>query len=122
MSSLDCRARHVCHSPPPHAIPFFNRILSEKYKSERCFEHFSFVMDPIDAFPEHISTTVVPVTLPDKPNALEYAARQAKSKLASSTKSPTQNVCLSCFVKTIGIKKDMVGQFQTGRHGGKACE
>ncbi|GFT78949.1 hypothetical protein TNCV_3093351 [Trichonephila clavipes] len=57
------------------SIPFFTRILSETYKSERCFEHFSFVMDPIDAFPEHISITVVPVPLPDKPDALEYAAR-----------------------------------------------
>ncbi|GFX70226.1 uncharacterized protein TNCV_4616631 [Trichonephila clavipes] len=36
-------------------------------------------MDPIDAFPEHLSTTVVPVTLPDKPDALEYAARQGPS-------------------------------------------
>ncbi|GFS96582.1 hypothetical protein TNCV_3943741 [Trichonephila clavipes] len=33
-------------------------------------------MDQIDAFPEHISTTVMPVTLPKKPDALEYAARQ----------------------------------------------
>ncbi|GFV93205.1 hypothetical protein TNCV_573441 [Trichonephila clavipes] len=45
-------------------VPFFTRILFETYKSERFFEHFSFVMDMIDAFPEHISTTVVPVTLP----------------------------------------------------------
>ncbi|GFT15276.1 hypothetical protein TNCV_277821 [Trichonephila clavipes] len=58
--------------------PFFIRILFETYKSERSFEHFSFVMDPIDAFPEHISTTVVPVILPDKPSALEYAARQGQ--------------------------------------------
>ncbi|GFT77677.1 hypothetical protein TNCV_4245521 [Trichonephila clavipes] len=62
-------------------------------------------MDPIDAFPEHISTTVVPMTLPDKPDVLEYAARQAKSELASSTKSPPPNGCLSCFVKTIGIEE-----------------
>ncbi|GFT43007.1 uncharacterized protein TNCV_1615661 [Trichonephila clavipes] len=33
-------------------------------------------MDQIDAFPEHISTTVMPVTLPEKPDALEYAAWQ----------------------------------------------
>ncbi|GFS74160.1 hypothetical protein TNCV_969241 [Trichonephila clavipes] len=33
-------------------------------------------MDQIDAFPEHISTTVMPVTLPEKPDALEHAARQ----------------------------------------------
>ncbi|GFX69157.1 hypothetical protein TNCV_3563331 [Trichonephila clavipes] len=35
-------------------------------------------MDPIDAFPEHISIPVVPVTLPDKTDALEYAARQGQ--------------------------------------------
>ncbi|GFV56144.1 uncharacterized protein TNCV_1489211 [Trichonephila clavipes] len=35
-------------------------------------------MDPTDAFPEHISTTVVPGTLPKKPDALEYAAQQDK--------------------------------------------
>ncbi|GFX32177.1 uncharacterized protein TNCV_3327501 [Trichonephila clavipes] len=35
-------------------------------------------MDQIDAFPEHISTAVVPVTLPEKPDALEYAARQGQ--------------------------------------------
>ncbi|GFV02288.1 hypothetical protein TNCV_528591 [Trichonephila clavipes] len=92
--------------------PIFTRILSEMYKNERCFEHFSFVMDTIDAFPEHISTTVVPVTLRDKPDALEYAARQGQVELASSTKSPTQNVCLSSFVKTIGIKKTWLENFK----------
>ncbi|GFW16444.1 hypothetical protein TNCV_443191 [Trichonephila clavipes] len=66
---------------------------------------FSSVMDPIDAFPEHISTTVVPVTLPEKPDALEYAARQGQIRAGIIYKSPMQNVCLSCFVKTIGIKK-----------------
>ncbi|GFW27011.1 integrase catalytic domain-containing protein [Trichonephila clavipes] len=35
-------------------------------------------MDQIDAFPEHISTTVMPVFLPEKPYALEYAARQGQ--------------------------------------------
>ncbi|GFX42405.1 hypothetical protein TNCV_1519691 [Trichonephila clavipes] len=30
---------------------------------------------PINAFPEHISTSEMPVTLPEKPDALEYAAR-----------------------------------------------
>ncbi|GFV75651.1 hypothetical protein TNCV_2241001 [Trichonephila clavipes] len=35
-------------------------------------------MDQIDALPEHISTIVVPVTLPEKPDALEYAARQGQ--------------------------------------------
>ncbi|GFW87450.1 hypothetical protein TNCV_1300951 [Trichonephila clavipes] len=40
--------------------------------------HQSSRMDQIDAFPEHISTTVVPVTLPEKPDALVYAARKRK--------------------------------------------
>ncbi|GFU72504.1 hypothetical protein TNCV_3525851 [Trichonephila clavipes] len=35
-------------------------------------------MDPIDAFHEYLSTTVVPVTMRDKPDALEYAARQGQ--------------------------------------------
>ncbi|GFV78738.1 hypothetical protein TNCV_3168391 [Trichonephila clavipes] len=37
-------------------------------------------MDQIDAFPEHTSTTVMLVTLPEKPDALEYAARQLVPK------------------------------------------
>ncbi|GFW09158.1 hypothetical protein TNCV_4752741 [Trichonephila clavipes] len=45
-------------------------------------------MDPIDAFPEHLSTTVVPVTLPDKPDALEYAARQGQVRAAHSEGIP----------------------------------
>lgn len=32
----------------------------------------------MDAFPEHLSSTVVPVTLPEKPDALEYAAQQGQ--------------------------------------------
>ncbi|GFX25208.1 hypothetical protein TNCV_2753831 [Trichonephila clavipes] len=35
-------------------------------------------MDQIDALPEHISTTVMPVTLPEKPDALENAAWQGQ--------------------------------------------
>ncbi|GFV91787.1 hypothetical protein TNCV_2974591 [Trichonephila clavipes] len=62
-------------------------------------------MDAIDAFPEHLSTTVVPVTLPDKPMRWNMLLGWAKSELASSTKSPPPNECLFCFVKTIGIKK-----------------
>ncbi|GFW14347.1 hypothetical protein TNCV_4693251 [Trichonephila clavipes] len=37
------------------------------------------------------STTVVPVTLPDKPDALNMLLGRAKSELASSTKSPPLN-------------------------------
>ncbi|GFT62214.1 uncharacterized protein TNCV_639731 [Trichonephila clavipes] len=40
--------------------------------------HQSSTMDQIDAFPEHIFMTVVSVTLPEKPDALEYAARQGQ--------------------------------------------
>ncbi|GFY23825.1 hypothetical protein TNCV_3536191 [Trichonephila clavipes] len=86
-------------------VPFFTRILFEMYKSERYFEHFSFVMDSIDAIPEHISTTVVPVTLPINPMRWNMLLGRTKSKLASSNKSLPQNGCLFCFVKTIGIKK-----------------
>ncbi|GFW42076.1 uncharacterized protein TNCV_1905341 [Trichonephila clavipes] len=46
-------------------------------------------MDPIDAFPEHLSTTVVPVTLPDKPDALEYAARQGQVRAGILYQEPT---------------------------------
>ncbi|GFX23078.1 uncharacterized protein TNCV_360921 [Trichonephila clavipes] len=81
------------------SIPFFTRdwfkhswlatddsthILFKSIKEDSS-RHFTSVyaslqctMDQIDAFPEHISTTVVPVTLPEKPDALEYAARQGQ--------------------------------------------
>ncbi|GFT39762.1 hypothetical protein TNCV_4869361 [Trichonephila clavipes] len=37
---------------------------------------------------------------------------RAKSELASSTKSPSPNECLFCFVKTIGIKKTWLDNFK----------
>ncbi|GFS93650.1 hypothetical protein TNCV_3775941 [Trichonephila clavipes] len=46
-------------------------------------------MDPIDAFPEHLSTTVVPVTLPDKSDALESAARQDQVRAGVIYQEPT---------------------------------
>ncbi|GFU44903.1 uncharacterized protein TNCV_4234371 [Trichonephila clavipes] len=46
-------------------------------------------MNPIDALPEHLSTTVVPVTLPDKPDALEYAARQGQVRAGIIYQEPT---------------------------------
>ncbi|GFT36627.1 uncharacterized protein TNCV_3979261 [Trichonephila clavipes] len=76
-----------------------NRILFETYKSERCFKHFSFVMDPIDAFPEHLSTTVVPVTLPDKPDALEYAVRQGQVRAGIIYQEPTAKRVFVLFCK-----------------------
>ncbi|GFY32655.1 hypothetical protein TNCV_674101 [Trichonephila clavipes] len=87
---LPCKACVPFLTTP--SIPFFPRILFEPYKSERCFEHISFVMDPIDAFPEHISTTVVPVTLPDKTDALEYDGQPGQVRAASSTKSSCPNL------------------------------
>ncbi|GFX75075.1 hypothetical protein TNCV_4064771 [Trichonephila clavipes] len=46
-------------------------------------------MDPIDAFLEQLSTTVVPMTLPDKPDALEYAARQGQVRAGIIYPEPT---------------------------------
>ncbi|GFV24446.1 uncharacterized protein TNCV_5024711 [Trichonephila clavipes] len=53
-------------------------------------------MDPIDAFPEHISTTVVPVTLPDKPDALEYANRQGQVRAGIIYQEHTAKRILKC--------------------------
>ncbi|GFS99080.1 hypothetical protein TNCV_822141 [Trichonephila clavipes] len=69
-------------------------------------------MDPFDTFLEHISTSVVPETLPRNPMRWNMQLDRAKSELASSTKSSTQNVCSSCFVKTIGIKKTPLDNFK----------
>ncbi|GFS98395.1 integrase catalytic domain-containing protein [Trichonephila clavipes] len=56
-------------------------------------------MDPIDAFPEHLSTTVVPVTLPDKPDALEYAARQGQVRAGIIYQEPTTKRVFVLFCK-----------------------
>ncbi|GFT64735.1 uncharacterized protein TNCV_2162141 [Trichonephila clavipes] len=55
-------------------------------------------MDPIDAFPEHLSITVVPVTLPDKPDALEYAARQSQVRAGIIYQEPTAKRTQRCDV------------------------
>ncbi|GFY09881.1 uncharacterized protein TNCV_3698431 [Trichonephila clavipes] len=66
-------------------------------------------MDQIDAFPEHISTTVMPVTLPEKPDALEYAARQGHVRACIIYQEPnTKRVFVLFCKKTIGTKKDAV--------------
>ncbi|GFS68917.1 uncharacterized protein TNCV_4569651 [Trichonephila clavipes] len=58
---------------------------SIKEDSSRCFTSVDashqFTMDQVDAFLENISTTVVPVTLPEKPDTLEYAARQGQGQV-----------------------------------------
>ncbi|GFU55676.1 uncharacterized protein TNCV_1649851 [Trichonephila clavipes] len=56
-------------------------------------------MDPIDAFPEHLSITVVPVTLPDKPDALEYAARQGQVRAGIIYQEPTAKRVFVLFCK-----------------------
>ncbi|GFS47568.1 uncharacterized protein TNCV_4220041 [Trichonephila clavipes] len=56
-------------------------------------------MDPIDAFPEQLSTTVVPVTLPDKPDALEYAARQGQVRAGIIYQEPTAKRVFVLFCK-----------------------
>ncbi|GFU95768.1 uncharacterized protein TNCV_4889571 [Trichonephila clavipes] len=62
-------------------------------------------MDPIDAFPEHFSTTVVPVTLPDKPDALEYAARQGQVRAGIIYQEPTAKRVFVLFCKDHWHKK-----------------
>ncbi|GFX32312.1 uncharacterized protein TNCV_2454451 [Trichonephila clavipes] len=62
-------------------------------------------MDPIDAFPEHLSTTVVPVTLPDKPDALEYAARQGQVRAGIIYQEPTAKRVFVLFCKDHWHKK-----------------
>ncbi|GFT70703.1 uncharacterized protein TNCV_4627151 [Trichonephila clavipes] len=69
-------------------------------------------MDQINAFSEHISTTVVPVTLPEKPDALEYASRQGQVRDCIIYQEPNTKQVFSCFAKTIGTKKTLVDNFK----------
>ncbi|GFS73053.1 uncharacterized protein TNCV_3606451 [Trichonephila clavipes] len=62
-------------------------------------------MDPIDAFPEHLSTTVVPVTLPDKPDALEYASRQGQVRAGIIYREPAAKRVFVLFCKDHWHKK-----------------
>ncbi|GFW64494.1 uncharacterized protein TNCV_813291 [Trichonephila clavipes] len=79
-------------------------------------------MDQIDAFPEHISTTVMPVTLPEKTEALEYAGRQGQVRACIIYQEPNTKYVFSCFVKTIGTKKRRCWIIQACLHGGEARE
>ncbi|GFT30169.1 uncharacterized protein TNCV_3466481 [Trichonephila clavipes] len=56
-------------------------------------------MDQIDAFPEHISTTVMPVTLPEKPDALEYAVRQGHVRACIIYQEPNTKRVFVLFCK-----------------------
>ncbi|GFR15155.1 hypothetical protein TNCT_284161 [Trichonephila clavata] len=62
MSSLDYRARHVCHSPPTSQPPFSLASCLKRIKGE--LVSTLLLSCSMDAFPEHLSSTVVPVTLP----------------------------------------------------------
>ncbi|GFU33767.1 uncharacterized protein TNCV_7601 [Trichonephila clavipes] len=56
-------------------------------------------MDQIDTFPEHISTTVVPEKLSEKPEALEYAARQGQVRACIIYKEPNTKRVFVLFCK-----------------------
>ncbi|GFV78787.1 uncharacterized protein TNCV_1718191 [Trichonephila clavipes] len=70
-------------------------------------------MDQIDAFPEHISTTVVPVTLPKIPHALEYAARQGHVRACIIYQEPNTKRVFVLFCKGNWYqKKTLVNNFK----------
>ncbi|GFY29430.1 uncharacterized protein TNCV_2626011 [Trichonephila clavipes] len=56
-------------------------------------------MDQVDAFPEHISMTVVPVTLSEKPDALVYAARQGHVRACIIYQEPNTKRVFVLFCK-----------------------
>ncbi|GFS93739.1 integrase catalytic domain-containing protein [Trichonephila clavipes] len=62
-------------------------------------------MDQIDVFPEHISTTMMPVTLPEKPDALEYAARQGHVRACILYQEPNTKRVFVLFCKDNWHKK-----------------
>ncbi|GFU01255.1 uncharacterized protein TNCV_5124081 [Trichonephila clavipes] len=66
-------------------------------------------MDQIDAFPEHISTTVVPVTLPEKPDALEYAALQGQVQACINYQEPNAKRVFVLFCKDNWYQKKDAG-------------
>ncbi|GFW88546.1 uncharacterized protein TNCV_828151 [Trichonephila clavipes] len=71
------------------------------------------MMDKIDAFPEHIYTTFLPVTLPEKPDALEYAARQGQVRACIIYQEPNTKRVFVLFCKDIWYqKKTLVDNFK----------
>ncbi|GFX85825.1 uncharacterized protein TNCV_2472271 [Trichonephila clavipes] len=70
-------------------------------------------MDQIDAFPEHISTTVMPVTLPKKPDALVYAARLGHVRACILYQEPNTKRVFVLFCKDHWHqKKTLVDNFK----------
>ncbi|GFX64219.1 uncharacterized protein TNCV_1239961 [Trichonephila clavipes] len=70
-------------------------------------------MDQVDAFPEHISTTVVPVTLPENPDALVYAALQGHVRACILYQEPNTKRVFVLFCKdNWHQKKTLVDNFK----------
>ncbi|GFX25784.1 uncharacterized protein TNCV_2639281 [Trichonephila clavipes] len=70
-------------------------------------------MDQIDAFPEHISTTVMPVTLPEKPDALVFAALQGHVRACILYQEPNTKRVFVLFCKdNWHQKKTLVDNFK----------
>ncbi|GFW27945.1 uncharacterized protein TNCV_768251 [Trichonephila clavipes] len=70
-------------------------------------------MDQIDAFPEHISMTVMPVKLPEKPDALEYVARHGQVHACIIYQEPNTKRFFVLFCKDKWYqKKTLVDNFK----------
>ncbi|GFX05891.1 uncharacterized protein TNCV_1785241 [Trichonephila clavipes] len=69
-------------------------------------------MDQIVAVPEHISTTVMPVTLLEKPEALEYAARQGQVRACIIYQEPNTKRVSVLFCKDNWYQKKTVNEFR----------
>ncbi|GFX86141.1 uncharacterized protein TNCV_2560231 [Trichonephila clavipes] len=70
-------------------------------------------MDQIYSFPEHISTTLMPVTLPKKSDALEYAARQGQVDACLIFQEPNTKRVFFLFCKdNWNQKKTLVDKFK----------
>ncbi|GFU24934.1 uncharacterized protein TNCV_339871 [Trichonephila clavipes] len=70
-------------------------------------------MDQINAFPEHISTTPVNVTLPEKPDALEYVAQQSQFHAFIIYQEPNMKRVFVLFCKeNWPFKKTLLDNFE----------
>ncbi|GFX34279.1 uncharacterized protein TNCV_3226291 [Trichonephila clavipes] len=70
-------------------------------------------MDQINALPEHISTTMVPMMLPEKPDALEYAPRQGQVRACIIYQEPNTKRVFVLFCRDNWYqKKTLVDNFK----------
>ncbi|GFV20757.1 uncharacterized protein TNCV_2815061, partial [Trichonephila clavipes] len=81
-------------------LPAFASCL-KRIKARGAFNTLSWtrLIEHLCHGPEHLSTTVVPVTLPDKPDALEYAARQGQVRAGILYQEPTAKRVFVLFCK-----------------------